>query len=298
MKIKEKSILTQRVGAEKIIYAVIAAVFFLYSAVLVFPFIWLFVQSFGNYLTYDYDAFSITGATFFYIPKQWHFENYINAFSLLKTDNGVNFFGMVINSVWYVGVGVLMSAFWHSLTGYVFAKYTFRGKSFIYTLAIFSMTIPLVGSSAALYRLVATIGIYDKGPLYLIATGFGGFGGSFLMMYGIFKAISWTYVEAVYIDGGNDLTAFFKIMLPQALPAIFAIMVSEGIALWNNYTQVLLYMPSTPTLASGLYQLKTAHTPLPLYYAGLVISMIPVVVLYAFMSGSMMKNLSIGGIKG
>ena len=295
---KDKSILTQRSGTEKVLYLLIAIIFSIYALILVFPFVWLFVQSFGNYLTYNYDAFSVNSATFFYVPKEWHYKNYLEAFSLLKTSDGVTFFGMLGNSLWYVGIGVLFSAFWHSLTGYVFAKFQFKGKAFIYTCAIFSMTIPLVGSSAALFRLAVTIGIYDKGPLYLMATSCGGFGGSFLMMYGIFTGISWSYVEAVYIDGGNDWLAFFKIVLPQALPAIFAIMVSEGIALWNNYTQVLLYMPSTPTLASGLYQLKTAQTPLPLYYAGLIISMIPVLVIYAFMSESMMKNLSIGGLKG
>lgn len=298
MKVKEKNILTQRNGGEKVLYAIIAGIFALYALVLLFPFVWLIVQSFGNPKTYSYDAFEIGKATFFYVPKIWHFENYVMAFQMLSTSDGITFFDMLLNSLWYVGIGVVFSAFWHSLTGYVFAKYEFKGKAFIYSCAIFSMTIPLVGSSAALYRLAVNLRIYDTGPLFLAITCCGGFGGSFLMMYGIFKGLSWTYVEAVYIDGGGDWTAYFKIILPQAMPAIFAIMVNEGIALWNNYTQVLLYMPSTPTLASGLYQLKTNHIQLPLYYAGLVISMIPVVILYAFMSGSMMKNLSIGGIKG
>ena len=162
------------------------------------------------------------------------------------------------------------------------------------------MTVPIVGSTGAKFRLIAGLGLYDKGPLYVLLTSFGGFGGSFLMMIGIFSSISWEYAEAVYIDGGNDFTVFYKIMLPQAMPALTALMINSAIGLWNDYTGPLMYLPSTPTVASGLYKMSwnVQRFGEPLYYAGITISVIPVIIAYSFISGRMMQNLSIGGLKG
>ena len=60
-----------------------------------------------------------------------------------------------------------------------------------------------------------------------------------------------------------------------------------------------MYLPSWPTVATGLYSISIQNTiQKPLYYAGLIISIIPVFILYGLMAEKMMKNLSIGGLKG
>ena len=290
------SILLQRSKSEKVLYAFVFVIFAVYAATLVVPFVWLFIQSLENPVLYN------TNLTFygaFHIPEQLFFKNYIDAFTKM-TYNNVNFFGMFINSCWYIALGVTWAMFWPVATGYVMSKYRFKGREIIYAIAIFCMTIPIVGTTGASYKLYAALGIYDKGPLFVIVTGIGGFGPTFLIMYGIFKNISWSYAEAVFIDGGGHLTAFLQIMLPQAMPAIVALMIKSGIGLWNEYMSAMMYMPSTPMVATGLYfvSLTINRYGKPLYYAGLVISIIPIVVLFSFSAGSMMKNLSIGGIKG
>ncbi len=293
---KETSILLQRSTVEKIVFGVVCGLFCLYAFTLIFPFLWTFVLSFEEPKSLN-TMKTLKGA--FYIPAKFYFSNYAKAFTAME-DNGVNFLGMLVNSMWFVGIATVMSVFWHAITAYIFAKFQFKGRNFIYACAIFSMTVPIVGTSGATYRLIDALGIYDTGPLYLIVTMCGGFGSTFIMMYGIFKNISWSYAEAVYIDGGGNNTVFFKIMFPQALPALMAMAVNSAIGLWNNYQTPLMYMPSTPTVASGLYKISLYMTDngRPLYYAGLIISIIPILVLYGFMSGSMMKNLSIGGLKG
>lgn len=64
---------------------------------------------------------------------------------------------------------------------------------------------------------------------------------------------------------------------------------------------MILYLPSYPTLASGLYtfQANSQHRLVnwPVYYAGLLISLIPVLVLFSFCSDIMMRNMNVGGIK-
>ena len=64
---------------------------------------------------------------------------------------------------------------------------------------------------------------------------------------------------------------------------------------------MILYLPSYPTLASGLYTYQSnaiRGVNFPVYFAGVIISLIPVIVIFACFSDLMMKNMSVGGLKG
>ena len=296
VKIKEGSILTQRTNIEKVIYAIVFVLFVVYAATLIFPFLWLIINSLEDPIMYNVNV-TIHGA--FRLPGKPFFSNYITAFSKMVY-NETNFIGMLCNSLWYIGLGSTWCVFWPVLTGYVMAKYSFKGKEVIHTIAIFCLTIPLVGQSGFAYKLYAMMHIYDTGPLFVIITGVNGFSSSYLIYLSIFKNISWSYAESVFVDGGGNATAFFRIMLPQAMPAISAMIVQGAIGLWNEYYSIMMFMPSTTTVAVGLYQVSLNITRFgqPLYYAGLVIATIPLVIVYGLMSGNMMKNLTIGGLKG
>ena len=282
--------------AEKIVHVVVFAVFMLYALSLLYPLLWLVIQSLFEKGEYQL-AQLLDGA--FALPKTIHLENYLKAFEVMEVD-GKNLIVMFFNSAWFIFIAETWCLFWPIMVGYIFAKYSFKGRSVFYTVIIFTLTLPIMGTTGACYRLVDVLNIYDTGPLFVIITGVGGFSSNFLIYYGIFKGISWDYAEAVFIDGGGNFTAFIRVMLPQAMPAISALMVTSLIAFWNEYYQFLMYMPSTPTVATGLYRVRESVDRIgrPIYYAGLVLSMIPVLILYGFMAGKMMKNLSIGGLKG
>jgi raffinose/stachyose/melibiose transport system permease protein len=281
---------------EKAVHIVVFAIFAIYALSLLFPLVWLFVQS-----LFEKSELVLTQLREgpFALPKKLYFKNYIEALSVMEVDE-VNLIGMFINSAWYIILAETWCTFWPVMVGYIFSKYKFRGRETFYAVIIFTLTIPIMGTTGAMYKLVDVLNIYDTGPMFVIITGIGGFGGNFLIYYGIFKGISWDYAEAVFIDGGGNFTAFVRVMLPQAMPAISALMVSALIGYWNEYMQFLMYMPSTPTIATGLYRVKETvdRVGRPIYYSGLILSMIPVLILYGFMAGKMMKNLSIGGLKG
>lgn len=298
-KSNENYILTSRSGVEKGLYAVVFVLFALYAASLLLPFVWLIVQSLCVSSKYElfvnsYGSFSFPTGRFFA-----GLQNYVLAFSKMQYQ-GTNLLVMLFNSAWYIALGLLWCTIWPVITGYVLSKYTFKGRNVIYAVAIFTLTVPLVGSNAFAYVMYDFLGIYDKGPLFVIVTGINGFSSSFLIYYGIFKSISWSYAESVFIDGGGNFTAFVRVMLPQALPAIGALMIGSAITMWNEYYSIMMFMPSTPTVAVGLYFLSNNVTRFgrPMYYAGLIMSLIPIIVLYSISADKMMKNLSIGGLKG
>lgn len=209
---------------------------------------------------------------------------------------------MFFNSLWFclfsVVGGVLMSAF----TGYVISKYEFKGRALIYSIVIFCMTIPIIGTTSSLLKLVNSPFLpIGNTPLYVLITSLGGFGFNFMVMHAFFKNVSWSYVEAVLIDGGGHFTAFFKVMLPQAAPSLITLSILSLIGSWNDYTTPMMFLPDYPTVASGAYELSQSAkrtADFPLIFAGLLLSFIPVLILFIIFSDRIMKNFSIGGLKG
>jgi ABC-type glycerol-3-phosphate transport system permease component len=292
------SILLSRTKAEKVLYAIVFVLFSLYALSMIFSVSYLIKNSFMEMLEYN------RMQNPFDLPKEWQTKNYIKALTSMSIpDSNGNEIGLVImffNSVFYCVIRMVSAVLMSSFTGYVMAKYKFKASGIIYTLAIFSMTMPVIGTSGSMFKLTTSLGIYNN-PFFTIVTALGGFGFNFLVMYGVFKGISWNYAEAVFIDGGNHFTAFFKIMLPQAFMPMLTLCIMSFIGDWNDYMTVLMYLPDYPTLSTGLYSISKSikrSGDYPTYFAGLVVATIPILVIFASCSGMIMKNFSIGGLKG
>lgn len=296
----EASILTKRTNGEKVVFGVAFVFFVLYTIVMLYPVIYLIINSFQDAFTYTINY--VVDRKPFSLPTEWHFENYVEALKLtVPTRNGGAGIPMLLfNSLWFCFFSVAGQILMSSFTGYVMSKYKFKGRQIIWTVAIFSMTIPIVGNMASTYKLVSDLHIVDS-PLFIMITSLSGWGFNFMVMYGFFQNVSWSYAEAVFLDGGSHLTAFFKVMLPQAIPSMVTLAIVRFIQSWNDYMTPLVYMRNYPTLASGIYQLNSSASrsaDIPFKYALLVISSVPVVVLFACFSDTIMNNLSVGGLKG
>ena len=291
--LKDKGgILTKKTKGEKILYAIVFCIFLLQSLSLILPVLWIIMSSLKGALEY-------MGGYAFDLPKKWLFSNYSKAFEVLNVGD-TNFMGMIFNSLWYTALATALGVFMPAITGYAMAKYKFPGKDLIFSIAIISMVIPIVGATASRMKIISMLGVYDS-PLYVIVSFLGGFGGSFLVYYGFFKALSWSYAEAVMIDGGGHFIIFFKVMLPQAAPILLTYAIMGAIGNWNEYQTMILYMPSFPTLASGLFEYKdnaVRAANFPVYFAGLILSIIPTIALFCVFSNRIMTSISIGGLKG
>ena len=296
-RIKEVNILNMRSAREKVIFNIAFVMFLIQSLTLIFGVVWMLISSFKNPVEY------VAVSKAFSLPEVWRWNNYIEAFENLIVNEGsydeTNFFGMLFNSIWYTLVVTALHVFVPTVTGYVFSKYDFRGKSVMFSIAVTAMMIPVIGSSASNMKLYSALGLKNT-PLYAVVSSLGGFGATFIVYYGFFKSVSWSYAEAVMIDGGGPYTIFFKIMLPQATPIMFTYALTGAIANWNEYTTMILYLPSYPTLASGLFEYKANSirgANYPVYYAGLIISMIPTLAIFSVFSNKIMTSLSMGGLK-
>lgn len=277
---------------EKVAHAVFFVIFLIEALSLLSIFVWMGINSLKEWNEYEIDST-------FTFPKKAMWSNYVQAFRDLN-DADTSFFGLIFNSVWYTVAYSVLGALVPAFTGYILSKYDFKLRSLIFTTAITSMMVPIVGNTASNLKLIGELQLYNS-PLYVFITGLGGFGGTFLVYYGFFKNVSWSYAEAVQIDGGGDYTILFRIMLPQAAPIILTYIITGAIAGWNDYETMILYTPKLPTLASGLYSFQANNMRslnYPVYIAGLLISMVPSVALFAAFANKIMTSISLGGLKG
>lgn len=290
-----KKYLGRGVGVN-ILFGIFFVLFFVYSVSLVYPFIWSFLNALKTNEEYWTNSFNLAANP--------DFGNFIKAFTELKVAKSnplehTNYLEMLVNSCWFTFLGAFLNTFCSVMVAYALSKYSFKGAGIIYAVAIFSMIIPIVGSLPAMYRLVYSLGI-DNSPIYLV-TACGGFGFSFIVMYGFFKNISWTYAEAAFIDGASNTKVFLRVMLPQARAAFVSLFIIASMARWNDYMTPLLFLNDYATISTGLFVFKNSPlfgSNMPVYYAALLISVLPIVIIFVAFQDTIMSNTVAGGLKG
>ena len=277
----------------KIILSVTFVFFLLYSVSLIYPIVWTFFNSLKSTQDfYDYP---------FDLPREWLFSNYKRAFLSIRAGR-TTFIGLFVNSIWMTALSTFVSILFSTMTAYAVAKYEFPGRSFLYSVAIFIQVIPLVGSGTAMYRLLHAWGIANN-PALIWVIWAGGFTFAFLVLYGYFKSVSWTYAEAAFVDGAGNWRVFLQIMIPQAKPAIISLAIISLIGNWNDYMTPMLYMDDYPTLALGMYIIRESSSfdyagGKPVFFAALLISIAPIVAIFIAFQKTIMENTVAGGLKG
>lgn len=281
----------KRGKGESVFMWVMFALFLLYAISVIFPFLWIFMNSLkGNAEFFDdWNA----------LPQKWLFSNYIDAFEKVNY-NETNLIGMFFNSLILTAENTLAAVVFPLMTAYVVAKYPYKICKYLYGLALVVQVLPTIGSLPIEYKLVYDLGMNDNFFLIWILSA-GSFTFNFLILYSGFRSVSWTYAESAMIDGAGHYTVFFRIMLPQAKPFITAIAITTFISQWNNYTTPFLYLDRYPTLALGLYEFQQKQlygTDMPPLFAGIILSIIPIAILFCSMQKTIMENTVAGGIKG
>ena len=277
-----------------------AIVLMLFCISLLVPFFWMLLTSFKDPIDYVLNVFGL--------PEQFMYENYLSVFKLLKittiVDGGLveyNIFNMLFYSFVIAIVSGFMGVFLPTITAYIVSKYNFRLKNLIFNTAIIVMIIPIVGNLPSQLRVTQALGIYNNLLPYLIFSA-GPFGFNFILMYGAFKSLSWTYAEAAFIDGASHFTVMLKIMFPMIMPTFSTLFILGFIGHWNDYMIPITFLPSYPNLAYGMYnfQLEAARigAAMPEILAGFVIVSVPTCIMYFTLQKFGLKNVRMGGLKG
>ena len=270
--------------------------FCFYSFLILFPYLYVLLNSFKNgYAEFIQNPLGM--------PKALILDNYLAIFRL----EDFSIVRMFTNSLILCLACPTLSCISCVTAGYVMAKYNFRGKKIIYTLYLLPMVIAICGTTLSTYTLLDNWNLIGN-FMSIMLTSCGGTGMSFLLVHALFVNVSDTYMEAAEIDGAGYFTVFFKIMLPQAMGLVGTLWIMGFIGQWNDYAAARLFLgpePEYATIATGLQylytQLSTADEQYmnnyPMYYAAVILTVIPMVILFLCFQKQIMKLSLGGGIK-
>ncbi len=291
---RKHDLLFKRKGGTEAAFVLVFIIFAVFAITFIFPFLWMLMNSFKTKAEFARDFMSW--------PTSFNFDNFVAAatFSNITTRN-FNVFQMMGMSLIVAGFGTLATVMTSSCASYVVAKYKFPGRSFIFAVVIFSMTVPIVGSLPSQIQLMQGMGL-DQTVIGLIFLYSGGFGSNFLLLYSFFKNLSWTYVEAAKIDGASDVRIFFQIIVPMAKGPIIAVGILSLIGLWNDYFNPSIFLKDQPTIAYGINAIRQTmletSSEYPLFFAVVIVTLIPILLVFCFFSKTIMENTAVGGLKG
>lgn len=269
---------------------------------LIIPFIWGLITAFKTPLEYVGDKLGF--------PTDWTLANFAEAFKnfTVKVPSGTgsvtyNVWGMLLWSAIYAVGGAIIQAMSCALVAYAVARFNkFKISKVLYSIVIITMILPIVGAMPSELRILRALGIYNTifGMLILKANFLGAY---FLMFHAFFSHIPKDYYEAAAIDGAGNFTILFRMVFPMVKTLFWTIVLLYFLGNWNDYNITLIYAPSYPTLAYGLYSFNMSNNPeiadTPHKMAGAMMLFIPIFLFFCIFQKKLIgENLSEGGIKG
>ena len=278
----------------------------LYAVSLLFPLIWSVITSFREPTRFLIDKFMGFGMW----PQEWgnpltwenNYAKVFKNFGLIKyidkVPTKIGFAEQLGNSILYsIGSAILGTAT-SLLVAYAASVFKFRACKVVYTIVIIQMILPIVGSFPSEIKMMTSLGLFDTMiGAWIMKTYVSGL--HFLIFYSSFKLIPKEYAEAAELDGAGNLRIMWNVLFPFVKGSIFTIFLLKFIGFWNDYQTPLLYMPSLPTLAYGVYDFTrgsiTSDTPTQL--AATMLMAVPLFIIFIAFQKRLLGDLSVGGLK-
>lgn len=232
------------------------------------------------------------------IPIQWwpekiSFKAYQELFSI-----DFPFARSIANSLFVAGMVTFITVMSAAMAAYVFAKINFWGKEILFSLYLATMMIPSQVTMIPNYLVLKYLGLLNSFTGLMLPSIFNAFA-TFMLRQNM-KSIPDAYLEAAELDGASHITIFFRIILALSKPALATLAVITFMGAWNDYLWPLIILTERRkmTLPVGLSLLNGQYSSrYNLLMAGALISMIPILIVYAFAHRYFEQGLSIGGIK-
>jgi len=254
---------------------------------MVFPLLWMFSA-----------AFKVKSEIFHFpptlIPKNPTVSNF---FSLFKR---FPFGRNLLNSAFIASSATALSLFFCSLAAFGFAKYRFPGRDFLFLFLLGTMLIPYYVTLIPLFIFYRRIQWIDK-FWGLIFPGMANAFGIFFMRQYMFS-IPDELLDSARIDGCSDFRIFLQIILPISRPALTSLGVIFFMTSWNNFIWPLIILKSDKMLTAVVVirrlQAGPLWTPYGLIFAGSVLVVVPLIILFLAVQKEFIAGITSGAIKG
>jgi cellobiose transport system permease protein len=224
-------------------------------------------------------------------------ELFANIREVLESD--IDLWQAILNSVIVSTATAFSVVMFATLAGYSFAKLRFRGRGPLLVFVIGTMAVPTQLGVVPLFivmRQLHLVGSLWAVILPGVVTAFG----VFWMTQYLEAALPYELIEAARVDGASMLRTFWSIALPTARPAAAMLGLFAFIASWTNFFWPSIVLGTTnPTLPVALQLLQAGFfKDIALIMAGVIISVIPLMVLFALAGRQLVAGIMQGAVKG
>lgn len=281
---------TPRRGGFRIKFSKWASIIFLtvFAVLTLMPFVWVVSTSLRN----SVQSFTVPPQ---WIPLDMDFTNYTRVFEEIPFWQQIgNSFIITISVV----LGQLTTA---SLAGYAFARLKFRGRNVLFWVVLATMMIPGQATIIPVFILISRAFHLNDTLYALILPGLATAFGTFLLRQ-YFMSIPDDFEEAALVEGANQWQIFQKIYFPLASPGLAILAVLTFNAKWNDYFSPLIFMNTKERfpITLGIVDLQgyMATGSISVVLAGIVLSTIPVIIIYVLGQRYLIEGLMAGGLKG
>ncbi len=208
----------------------------------------------------------------------------------------------MVNSVIVAGLSALLSTYFSTMTAYAIHAYHFKGRKAIFTFILMVMMIPTQVTALGFIQLVADLKLEDSFIPLIVPTIAAPVTFYFIKQY-MESNLSLSLVEAARIDGSGEFHTFNHIVLPLMKPAFAVQMIFTFVSSWNNYftPALILHDDKKKTLPILIAQLRSADFlkfDMGQVYVAIVFAILPVVVVYLFLSRYIVSGVAAGSVKG
>ncbi len=287
-------------ASERLYKAFIYLVLIVLAIIILVPVVWAFMASVKETSEHYANPWNL--------PTHIHWQNFVDAW------NRANMSGYMFNSVFVTGLALVILLVVALPASYCLARFNFTGRKLLNTCFMAGLFVNVNYIVVPIYLMLSDADKFLKsmiGQAFLlnnhvvVAVIYAATALPFTiyLLTGYFATLPHDFEEAAYMDGAGYGKTMLKIMFPMAKPAIITVILFNFLSFWNEYIIIKTMIPlkSGWTLPAGVLNLMQAQQAAAEYgpmYAGLVMVMIPVLVLYILVQKNLTKGMTVGGLKG
>lgn len=282
---------------DRAIITVIYVFLFLCTAIMIYPFLNIIAKAFSGYTA------NTTGRVFLW-PVDFQTD------TVQSVIHNKKFLRSFFVSIRVAVFGTLLAILLSGMAAYVLSRKQLRGRRGLTVLFVFTMMFS--GGMIPQYMLIHSLGMLNHITSLFVPGAVSVY--NMLILKSAFEAISPALEESAKLDGAGNMTIFLRIMLPITKPSFAAVALFLAVGYWNEYWSAMLYITkeewkplqiylmdvinaSTDTLANMDSAMLSMNSPEGVKAVTILISMIPVLIIYPFLQKYFVKGVMIGSVK-
>lgn len=283
----------RRLRSFRVSRALIGAVLAGYAAWVILPMVWMAYSSLKPDREIFRDPFGLPAL------GDLRFGNYLRAW------REAHFGDYFLNSVLVTAVSVAAIVLLGAMAGYALSRFHHPAGRAIFWLFLAGLTLPAQLAMVPLFFELRELGLLNSRTGLILVYTANGLPFAIFILAGFFKSLPRSLYEAAVVDGCNEFSAFWHVLLPLARPGLVTVAIFQFIGIWKEYFFAFVLMNggdgSARTLPLGLANLAITsqyRTDYGMLFAGLVLVTIPILIVYTALQKHLVKGITAGALKG